>query len=617
MLIEEVYRIIDTAKTKDNDEELERLNKLKNFFKEFFAKYAKRDVNTLSTITIKEVITSILYLSNPYDIDEVTELLNKYPSLTNSSTYFQIIVSFIYYHKEPIFKEAINNCLSNNIINKCKGAFDIGFLCKKLELPNNTGIVFTNFLRKNKEALEELKPYFENLSYDALDIASYFIRLKSVFIDIRDNDESKKTYDSLKRGYKRISSDLLKRYQDAERIFKQIINEYIDFLSNTFTAILKEQEQKRKNLKKVNSDLEKLKKLLDTKDEIKNIDAILELCPNTEIKEIVLDYCIAHNEIIYQELASTYEKLRQNSDQNLTILFSKYNYDYDLLDYDSKEELKRREFSEIEDILKRLNKLNLINIDISKVDCYKLAKLEELINKGLINSDWLNKNFELLYKDNDLLSLCLSNISLLAKERINLIAYPNSLDILISKKLAENIYYLKMYGLKVSKETTNINFLANNNLVTIIEFIISLGMYQNLQSLDVLNYSLPECLCLKVSQNLFIPYEQVSYDEDLVSDLCPSVIPSDIEKILAIDCMYLKPLPKYLEKYSYDKETLCINGIYVAKRKVERNLGKLCRDDYEACFYAIIHNGYYTYKELENLQKELLPESPILSLVRS
>lgn len=236
MLIEEVFKIIDDAKSKENNEELEGLNEFKNYFKEFFRKYAKRDVNTLSTLTIREVITSILYLSNPYNDNEVEELLNKYPSLTNGSTYFQIIVSFIYYHKEPIFKEAIDNCLSNNIFSKCKGAFDIGFLCKKLELPNNTGIVFTNFLRKNKEALEELKPYFENLSYEALDIASYFIHLKNIFIDIRDNDESKKTYDSLKRDLKRISSDLLKRYQDAERIFKQIINEYLDFLSNTFTT---------------------------------------------------------------------------------------------------------------------------------------------------------------------------------------------------------------------------------------------------------------------------------------------------------------------------------------------------------------------------------------------
>ena len=78
MLIEEVFKIIDDAKSKENNEELEGLNEFQNYFKEFFRKYAKRDVNTLSTITLREVITSILYLSNPHNINEVEELLNKY-----------------------------------------------------------------------------------------------------------------------------------------------------------------------------------------------------------------------------------------------------------------------------------------------------------------------------------------------------------------------------------------------------------------------------------------------------------------------------------------------------------------------------------------------------------
>ena len=53
MLIEEVFKIIDDAKSKENNEELEGLNEFQNYFKEFFRKYAKRDVNTLSTITLR------------------------------------------------------------------------------------------------------------------------------------------------------------------------------------------------------------------------------------------------------------------------------------------------------------------------------------------------------------------------------------------------------------------------------------------------------------------------------------------------------------------------------------------------------------------------------------
>ena len=189
-----------------------------------------------------------------------------------------------------------------------------------------------------------------------------------------------------------------------------------------------------------------------------------------------------------------------------------------------------------------------------------------------------------------------------------MIQYQNSLDITISPLVSQNLQLLRKYKLEITRSTTNMNFLATNDLRERIEFVYSLGLYSELNDLNILNNSLEGLLRIKIASILNISVIDIKDDlEEIFFDFSNTIIPYKIKIKLAQESNYISELPKYLENYKIDHETLSINGVYVSIKKIKRNLAKLKNNNPESCFYAIIYNGYYTYDEIEVLKNTLIP----------
>lgn len=615
---QEVFNYLDSFQiTKDSIQEA-KISNLKNYFDAFFLKYSSKDITKLVNISIKEIIEALVIISNPYKCAEINKLKAKYEPLFNKKNYNLLFIGFISYYHNNKFRNIIDNIINKNIISQLSNAYKLGYLCKELGLPNNTGTTLVTFFNKNSESLNELKVVFEHLSLETYNIGQEFIKACQDFQDAQKYDDKRNVYEQLPKYIKKQNPELITDYKNAVKNFTYAINEFIGFLNSLYAKVIKEYEAKEKERIRNNKNISKIKTLLDTELEIKNIDTILGLCPNTEVQHKVADYVIVHNQAIYEDLLKEYENKKQTTDENLRLIFAKYYFDYDKLTISDQNIIKAKSVSEIENLLSRLSNLSLNNVYITKVSLFKLETIEELVAKGLITNEWLKENTSLLYSDNEELEAVVTNIDLLSKEGINLILYHNSLDITKSSLLKSNLSLLRLYNLTITKSTTNISFLAAKDLRHRIEFMLSLNIINELNDLDILNYSLKDILKIKIANFLNLPLTSITSDyEELVCDFSSSLIPSEIIEKLNTESYYIVPLPENLTKYQINKQTLNINGVYVSIEKVKRNLAKIGQNDVESCFYAIIHNGYYMYEEIDRLCLALEVNKGILRLIRT
>lgn len=367
-------------------------------------------------------------------------------------------------------------------------------------------------------------------------------------------------------------------------------------------------KQNNKSREKFNKNIDRLKELLDTQSEITGIDELLNLCPNDEVRNVVIDYIHEHNKRIYLSLGQEYEQFKNTNDQFLTLLFRKYGFDYERLSKEERLKFKinnNNSYEEIELLLKNINRLGLTNVEISKVSSHKLSAISEMISKGIITNEWLRMNVDILYYDNELSELVLRNINLLLGEGINLINYNGPFDFIKSEFVSKNIKLLAFYSLTLTKATTNLSFLSIKDLEKRIEFLYSMGFYSGLSDLNILNHDLGYLLKVKISDYLNIPIDYVGDElSELYCDFT-SLIPVEMLSKLNKDTYCLGSLPEFLTEYICDKETLNINGVFVPIKKLLRNISKLEDDSKESCLYAIIYDSYYTFDEIDNLTNAL------------
>lgn len=596
---------------KDDDLEV-KVQDFKNYFSEFFSKFTLKNIYKLADISDKDILTAAFIVCNPMNTKEVLDLINKYPILLDEE-YITLISIFSLYYNDEYFKEDIDNCLS---FNKRQRDKKINKLFSKYELPRFIKSSFIEFLNKYPNTFDDLGVIFKNFKFELNNICVCFLRAKDEFNCIIKSVKGRELVDSLPSEMKKIfKKEFLPQIEESNNLI-ETANKYLDFLNTNYNKFTKECEVKEKERRRFNKNINLLINMLDTTNEIKDIDNILKLCPDAKSVSLVVDYIISHNKEIYLDLASKYDKARVNNDENLSLLFNRYGFSYDILNNIDRDNIKNMVYEDIESLLIRLKVLNLNNVNISHVSVDKLKSVEDLINKNFITKSWLKSNIDLISKKDNVLDLVISNINLLCDLGVNLTMYSNSLDILKSNMIKYNLDVLKSYDLVINKNTTNIDFLSSNDLMNRIDFVISIGLFQTIDNLDILNYSPLECYKLKIASILNVSMDFVDISEKELFDYSEHIIPDYLQSKLNSKDGLICELPVLLENYRLDNVTLNINGVLVSSEKVKRNLAKLGRNDKEACFYAIIYNGFYSYEEINIIRAYLLENESFYSLVK-
>lgn len=607
---QELFNFLETQKIDEDKEKSELVQEIKEHFDEFYKRYPSKNLEKLCTLSDIELFATIIIANNPLKIEKVLEVLIDYPELFPDGDY-SALFSFVleYFNSEYLF-DVVNNCMSINFFKAVKGIAELNKFLEERKSILKSDKIF-DFFRKHSSSLADLEDIFSDFDPDYYNIGILFLDARFKFMHSGMYDESRRIYESMPRDIKRMSKAVFFQFNKPERDrFIEAINNYFGLISRKVNEFTNEYDKSEKARKKHNKNIDELKRVLNNPNEIKDIDSILKLCPNDKIKNAVLDFINKHNKEIYLELLKEYEKTKQNTDENLSILFTKYNFNYDSYSLKDRETIKEMIFKEIETLLSRLNNLSITNINILNVVPYKLEIVEELLAKGLLNKEWINGNISILYNNKELEQI-VSNIDILSKEGINMIQYQNSLDIVKSSLIEENLNILSLYGLSITKTTTNINFLGLSNLREKIELVYSLNL--ELINLDILNEKVEEILKIKIADSLNIPVACISNDDELLCDFASSIIPKDIKEKLNMDSNNMAPLPSFLENYKINDNVLCINGVYISIIKIKRNLAKLDQNSVDGLFYAIIYNGYYTYEEIEILRCSLIPERNIFN----
>ena len=70
-MLQEVFNFLDSKKISENKEHTARINALKNYFRDFFQLYPQKDIERISRLTDREIMTNLIILNNPLKLQEI------------------------------------------------------------------------------------------------------------------------------------------------------------------------------------------------------------------------------------------------------------------------------------------------------------------------------------------------------------------------------------------------------------------------------------------------------------------------------------------------------------------------------------------------------------------
>lgn len=576
-----VLEKIQEAKISDTDDENYIEDDIREFLDGLSFDY-ERDVKSLENLSDKEFVKLYFYLSFPNNFLDVLENVEKYQEYFERKNRSILKVLVYYFNDEKL----------RDIMQKYAGYLNYGEIialsCKiakvayrlRLEVFAINKVVKLIF-QKKKVALAELT-FFEGINVEKL------ISLLNAFDLLTDNRDRRDANDVYTNGKIKL---------------------LLDFIYDRNALIIRDKTKRVRNINRHNQRLDNLINHLDTDEEINDIGSILKLCPSEELKSLVLDYVIKHNNACYEQLLDNVAKIQVNMEQDKEFMFNKYGYSLKGCASEQKQRINAMPNEEVEQILKWLRKCNFpLNLEcFSLIEMEKVRIVDELLSSNVISRKFVFKHMALIYKNNKELSLIVSNIALLNNSGINMMNYGNSLEILLSDIVASNLMILQSYDLKVTRDTKAIVFLKDKRLEEKIELIIEMGLLGQMGNLDILNLSFEELYRRKVFRLLGIPKEtKVDFycHEDYYVD-SSMFVDEESRVILNKDGTSMGLLPACLLDYKISDKVLFINGVFVAVGRMLRNLSKFEEVNNVNIYYSIIYGAYYSLVEIEMLKEAL------------
>lgn len=310
-----------------------------------------------------------------------------------------------------------------------------------------------------------------NLSIIAL---SVYLHSKSKKIKIISADKHTAQFaDDVKDLLERMLTDLIDR---------KLLEQEIEFLYSYYEQMEKELKSANKTRNKKIYRYVELKKILEEvkeKEEITNIDNIVEKILDDDIKRLCLEYIYEHNMKYYSDLYQEYSYKSKNSINKYISFFETLSINFMEIPKEIQTQIMSVSLDEIKKKLKLLPKITIDNstkIDIIyKTQISVIEEINLLLKKGYIDLVLLSNNLDIYYDETKFKNLK-NNIELLREENINIRELSSKSILLVDYDLIkENIKLLKDMNISI-KGINNIDMLSKTDLPNYIASLIEVNL---------------------------------------------------------------------------------------------------------------------------------------------
>jgi hypothetical protein len=553
---------------------------------------------------IWDLIICDLYLNGSLkDINKYITAIESFKHTLNTmkkSGVESIIVLLCGFLREGKYEELIEFFNSNGLINEFKTLellmngsnstelIELKVLKKRFGNDNTSIVPLIDLLKKDREVfIEELAIYIAQR--EAVDFLSN--RVLRIYANA-DN----------KLEVRRKKNELLVNELDGRIDIKKILDKM-----NKVREFKEEYERTEKNNQRellgLDASREALEKELDKK-QIVNYRDIIKGIKNSKIKYLFLKYIREHNNLYYEELTQELNSLKKDSKVSIQALFNDYGISKELYDYDILPSFSKEEF---ESILKLLKVLNLSNEEKIRIICNttidKINNIKNYLDREILSVEFVSNNTYILDEDSIELNNLNDNIELLKQYNISVSLFINSIGILLNNPMfiKKSLSILESYNLVGQlNNTTDFNFLLNEELETIIDKYLELGFEEYLENdLNLLNKL--ETNRIEVLKAIGMPIANREELEKVLDEDKSFFIPADqIDDYLTDDSMYVEEPSKTveLEKIEQYKQgrVYDFDGVKISIEKVRR----LTSNGY-SLYQAIINNTHLNEDELLNI----------------
>ena len=335
--------------------------------------------------------------------------------------------------------------------------------------------------------------------------------------------------------------------------------------------------------------------------EITNARTIIKSVRSEELKKAFLEIIYQHNKKYYQQLEDRLNELKKNSINGYIARLKQASI---IVNTNDAKMMMQHSMDELEEIFQIVRSLPLLDDEIKYIlktsNIQKIRQIKEYVDKGYMTPNFVCSNIKLWKKTNQGLNRIEVFYQTIQKWNLNPQLFCNSYEVLldINHCVLQNMTLLEQYGfIKYLKNTNNLNFIANPQMIEKIDQMIEFGAVSFLmENMELINSDHIDRLSL-LRQMHFEIDSQEELQEILFSKRF--MIPdTDINQYISDESpkKSLKVLPSQLEEYRQDKYTYNIGDVLVSTKKVERLQSKGVE-----LFQAIFHGLKVSEEELEKM----------------
>lgn len=615
MTLAEIKKLVEIEKEKLGQELSTENEELKKYV-DFFTDYNLNDVRNYDKVDTSRFFILYLHSVNPnkWSMEELETMVAKNKKLFQESD-------------SIVFRKLID--LARDIVEA--GAADI--LRELSREPKKSHISIFQLI-KSKRISEIAKKSLENLKeegYDlenlidliekededlchALSLVSMFKESKEIKNDIKEQMLEFAEENNLSpsdRVFQKTADKYMNLSVKKDEVFKlfEVMQEYYKRLLSKEKS---RQQQAKKGLKNYQQFENLFAKAIKSK-EITNYEEIIESIASPQLRIEVLKFIYRHNLQYQQQLYTTYQSVFDDNTMPYKTFLSRYS-----LSIKNIEALMTKSIEELEKMLKELSALNIQNKEqiLEGSNLARISKLKELMKKGIITEEFLNKNSSLFQIEQPQYQTLTANIEFLKEKNMTplLIGEHKELLLIPSQTLSENYQTLEEYEFSIDwTRIENASFLGASDLKGKIDKLLELG-YENIleTNLELLNYSKKELERLDKLKILSFPLPETKEELDFI--LSSKSFIMDNQELVDYSSINISNSPKKyihpeledsLQALEYTKRTYKVGDNIFSKRKTLRNLSTESEVTPETVFRSMVSGTTLSQAETEVVKNSL------------
>ena len=477
-LILEIENRRDELLLKDLNLDNERID----YLNEFFDKYSGKRVTSLAYLTPKELLLAILLEKNRdqsfSDLSEEVELLTDIIHQMEGIEFYKIndLTKMCDLEK---YKEILENYIEeSNVVKKVKHERNA-----KKELENEMKQHEMEFNLRGYNSIDIIRLM---LTLNKIQSESYII-LMCFLLDLEMGKEISKRMGNMFNLSEDDESFI--EFHLKNSVNRKVLEKSMDPLYKYYLSLEKEQNQKERERTRQSYQYAEVLTILKgysenkknnrDKQEIIDIDRVLDKLPEEELRNLYLRYIYEHNLPYYQGLEEEYKYKTENSIGKYILYFNNLGIDFNELSEAVQKEIMLDPLELIKEkfkLLKEIFKDNKVIMSlIGKTTLPIIKELDKYRKKGYLTTKLLQENYS-VYSNGEEFENLKENIVLLNKEKINITSLEDKSLLLISNsQLITNINILKLNGIDLTT-LKNLMMLIDNSLQEKIDSLVEIGL---------------------------------------------------------------------------------------------------------------------------------------------